>query len=75
LPAFGTHVFYVEEFLEDDPQKISRQRLVTFESARDQGIRMRQWFFKDPKSVVGSQDAPSRLEGLTAEQVAYSTRW
>jgi hypothetical protein len=71
LPAFGTHVFYVEEFLEDDPQKISRQRLVTFESARDQGIRMRQWFFKNPKSVVGSQDAPSRLEGLTAEQVTH----
>lgn len=69
LPALGPYVFYVEEYLDDDPQKVFRQRLVTFESARHSGIRMRLWFFKDQKAVLGAQSDPSKLAGLTMDSV------
>jgi len=65
LPAFGAQVFYVEEYLDDDPEKVFRQRLVTFESAREQGIRMRLWFLKDAKFARGAQAEPARLAALT----------
>ena len=69
LPTFGKHVFYVEEYLDDDPQKVFRQRLVTFESARQSGVRMKLWFFKDPGKVRGAQLDPSKLAGITREDV------
>jgi len=30
LPAFGDHVFYVQQYLDDDPTKIYRQRIYVF---------------------------------------------
>ena len=30
LPAFGEHVFYVQQHLNDDPAQIYRQRIYTF---------------------------------------------
>lgn len=69
LPAFGNAVFYVEEYIDDDPQKVSRQRLVTFESARQSGVRMKLLFFKDPDKVRGAQFDPVRLTNLKPEDV------
>ena len=31
LPAFGEHVFYVQQYLNDDPSDIYRQRIYVFE--------------------------------------------
>ncbi|MGB0624733.1 MAG: CpcT/CpeT family chromophore lyase, partial [Luminiphilus sp.] len=31
LPAFGEHVFYVQQHLNDDPAQIYRQRIYTFQ--------------------------------------------
>jgi hypothetical protein len=64
LPAFGAIVFYVEEYLGDDPSKVFRQRLVTFESARARGVRMRQGLFRDPGAVRGAHLDPARLRAL-----------
>ncbi|MCP5471456.1 MAG: chromophore lyase CpcT/CpeT [Sinobacteraceae bacterium] len=69
LPAFGQYVFYVEEYLDDDPAKVFRQRLVTFESAREAGVRMKLWFFKDPASVRGAHRDPSIVASITPADV------
>ncbi len=69
LPAFGAHVFYIEEYLDDDPEKVFRQRLASFESALEQGIRMKLWFFKDAKSVLGAHEDIARVANLTPDQV------
>lgn len=69
LPEFGRHVFYVEEYLDDDPQKVFRQRLVTFESARHDGVRMKLWFLKDAAAVRGADRDPARLAKLTRADV------
>jgi hypothetical protein len=71
LPAFGPHVFYVEEYRDDDPGKVFRQRLVTFESAREQGVRMRLWFFRDSGAVRGAHADPSKLAALTTQDVFF----
>lgn len=65
LPAFGQYVFYVEEYLNDNPGDVFRQRLVTFESAREAGVRMKLWFFNDPASVRGAHLEPSILAHIT----------
>lgn len=69
LPVFGPYVFYVEEYLDDDPARVFRQRLVSFESARETGVRMKIWFFKDPASVSGAHQDVARIAGLTHADV------
>ena len=70
LPVFGQYVFYVEEYLDDDPARIFRQRLVTFESAREAGVRMRLWFFRQPANVVGAQKDAAKISGITRADVS-----
>lgn len=51
LDTFGQHVFYVEEYQDNDPDNVTRQRLVIFSSSADQQtIRMQQGFFKKPEN-------------------------
>ena len=64
-PDFGEHVFYVEEYTEDDPERVYRQRLVVFSSAPEEGgIRMRQGFFHEPERFVGAQHKPGLFDHL-----------
>ncbi len=69
MPQFGAHVFYVEEYLDDDESKVFRQRLVTFESARAAGVRMKLWFFKDAAAVRGAHREPAKLAELTSASI------
>ena len=72
LPAFGEHVFYVEEYKNNDPDEVIRQRLVIFSSeGLSGGIRMRQGFFKSPGDALGAQFDPDRLLGLSASDVSF----
>ncbi|MDX2221596.1 MAG: chromophore lyase CpcT/CpeT [Rhodospirillaceae bacterium] len=72
LPAFGPIVFYVEEYRDDDPAQVIRQRLVTLASDRaEKAIRMRQGFFKSPDAVRGAHIDPSKLSALTAQDVSF----
>ena len=58
-PRFGEHVFYVEEYAENDPGNVFRQRLVIFSSAPEAGgMRMQQGFFHDPDRFLGAQHIP-----------------
>ena len=49
LPEIGEHVFYVEEYTNDDPSNVTRQRIVNFES-EESGIKMSIYFLKQPEN-------------------------
>ncbi|MEM1230391.1 MAG: chromophore lyase CpcT/CpeT [Pseudomonadota bacterium] len=71
-PAFGEHVFYVEEYRDNDPAQIVRQRLVVFRSDPEAGgIRMQQGFFRDGERYLGSYQAPEQLTRLKPRQVQF----
>ena len=64
-PEFGEHVFYVEEYTENNPANVYRQRLVIFSSAPEAGgIRMRQGFFHEPERFLGAQHNPGVFDAL-----------
>lgn len=71
-PQFGEHVFYVEEYVDHDPAKIIRQRIVIFESDLERSqIRMRQGFFANAESLVGAHKRSEVFESLTDEDVFF----
>lgn len=71
-PAFGEHVFYVEEYRGNDPNDVYRQRLVIFSSQPGAaGIRMQQGFFHEPERFLGAQHDPSALSGLAKSDVFF----
>jgi len=68
LPAFGEHVFYVQQYLDDDPTKIYRQRIYVFTADYDENaIRLAIHSPKDVASLVDAHLDPTKLEGLTPE--------
>ncbi len=72
LPQFGEHVFYVEEYKNNDPNDLVRQRFVLFSSeGLKGGIRMRQGFFNVPEAARGAQFDPEKLAGLSEEDVFF----
>ena len=72
LPAFGDHVFYVEEYADNDPGNLVRQRFVTFASDPESGaIRMRQGFFRDSKAIAGAHNDASKLANITTDDVFF----
>ena len=72
LAHFGAHVFYVEEYKDNDPDDLVRQRLVIFSSEGLGGaIRMQQGFFKDPAMARGAQFEPAKLDGLQNDDVTF----
>jgi hypothetical protein len=65
LPAFGGHVFYVQQYEGGDPTRIYRQRLYSF--AADAGaaaIRLTIYSFPDEQAVRDAHLDPTRLAGL-----------
>jgi len=65
LPAFGEHVFYVEQYLDGDPAKIYRQRLYSFSlDEQEQAIKLTIHIPPEPKSLVGAHRDPSKLREL-----------
>ncbi len=66
LPAFGEHVFYVEQYLDGDPAKIYRQRLYSFDlDEAGHAIRLRIHIPQDATRLTGAHRDPSKLDGLT----------
>jgi hypothetical protein len=62
----GAHVFYIEEFFGNDPDKTLRQRVVSFEIDRaENAVRMKNWFLKNPAAVKGAYDDPGMVARLT----------
>jgi hypothetical protein len=68
LPAFGEHVFYVEQYLDGDPAKIYRQRLYSFSlDPAEQAIKLVIHIPNDTKVLVGAHRDPSKLAGLAPD--------
>lgn len=66
LPAFGEHVFYVEQYLDGDPAKIYRQRLYSFSlDDAEQAIKLVIHIPPDVKALAGAHRDPGKLQGLT----------
>jgi len=66
LPAFGPHVFYVEQYLDGDPTRIYRQRLYSFSlDEREQAIKLVIHIPGETKALVGAHRDASKLHGLT----------
>ena len=71
LPAFGDHVLYVEEYKNNDPRSIFRQRLyVLTADEEEKAIRVRLLFFKDGKAYLGAHGDPGRLASLTQDDLS-----
>lgn len=69
LPAFGEHVFYVQQHLNDDPAQIYRQRIYTFRPDYEEGaIRLTIHIPNDVASLVDAHLDPTKLSGLSPEQ-------
>ena len=61
----GEHVFYVEEYVDDDTTKIARQRVVSFKSmAPEEGIEMEIYFLKEAKKFIGATADASAVKEL-----------
>lgn len=72
LPALGEHVFYTEEYKDNDSKSVYRQRLVTFSSdAEANAIRMRQGFFNDPAAVLGAHHSAEAAAAINADSVSF----
>jgi len=68
LPDMGDHVFYVEEYKDNDPEEIFRQRIVIFSSdIEENAIRMKQGFFKNTSKVKGGKN----LNNLRSRDVSF----
>ena len=65
LPAFGEHVFYVQQHLNDDPAQIYRQRIYAFRPDYEEGaIRLTIHIPNDVASIVDAHLDPAKLSGL-----------
>ncbi|TMM58605.1 hypothetical protein FEE95_04020 [Maribacter algarum] len=68
--SIGKYVFYIEEYMDDDPSKIGRQRIVSFESLSEKkpGIEMKLYFLKDAeKYLIGSDTHNEMLANVTMD--------
>jgi CpeT/CpcT family (DUF1001) len=69
LPAFGPHVFYVEQYLEGDPARIYRQRLYVMSiDEAENAIRLTIHIPTNPEPLRGAHLDVSKLGGLTPAQ-------
>ena len=69
LPAFGDHVFYVQQHLNDDPAQIYRQRIYSFRPDYEEGaIRLTIYIPNDATALVDAHLDVTKLSGLTPEQ-------
>ena len=65
LPAFGEHVFYVQQHLNDDPAQIYRQRIYPSRPDYEEGaIRLTIHIPNDVASIVDAHLDPAKLSGL-----------
>ena len=72
FPSLGEHVFYVEQFSGGDPTRIYRQRLYTFHADPEaEAVVLTIYAMPEPKAVVGAHLDPSKLAGLTAEDLTH----
>ena len=72
LPQIGEHVFHIQHYLDNDPSNVMRQRIGIFISEPEENaIRMRQGFYKDNDRSRDAHLDPSKLDGLTMDDIFF----
>jgi hypothetical protein len=72
LPQIGEHVFHIQHYLDNDPSNVMRQRIGIFISEPEENaIRMRQGFYKDNDRARDAHLDPSKLDGLTRDDIFF----
>jgi len=70
LPEFGKDVFYVQQYTDDDPAKIYRQRIYSFSADwAERAVRLDIFTPKAPAKLVDAHLDPAKLKGLTKKDV------
>jgi len=65
LPDFLGEMFYVEQYQNNDPEDVYRQRIYSFEpDFEENAIRLTIYIPKDPEALLGAYADASKLEGL-----------
>lgn len=65
LPAFGAHVLYVEEYQNDDPTSVFRERLYVLSADEsEKAIRIQIHYFNNKEKWLGAHDEPSILDDI-----------
>ncbi len=60
--SIGPYVFYIEEYVNNDPEQVGRQRIVSFHSEGETpGIRMKIYFLKDAKKYLLASETHAQL--------------
>lgn len=73
LKAFGEHVFYVQQHLNDDSDHIYRQQIYSFRPDYAQNaIRLIIHTPNDPTALTDAHDNPALLEALTPDQTTVA---
>lgn len=68
LPNFGENVIYVQQYTDDNPDNIYRQRIYVFKpDYQEQAVRLVIHNPKDPKALVDAHLDPTKLEGLSPD--------
>ena len=71
LPNLGEYVLYVEEYKNNDPTSIFRQRLYVLSADEEEAaIRVKLLFFRDGKPFLGAHHDPELLAGITLDAMA-----
>ena len=75
LPWLGPHVLYLEEFIEDDPERPRRQLLLQLEPAAQppHAVRVRLFTFAEAERWTHLNNRPALLAALTRADIAAST--
>jgi len=69
-PAIGEHVFFVQQYLDGDPDNVYRQRLYRFDiDATEQAIRLTIFSFRDEPKYRDAHLRPATLRGLTDSEL------
>ena len=68
LPAFGEHVFYVQQYLNNDPEQVYRQRIYVFTADNEaNAVRLDIFAPNDTEALLNAHLDPEKLDGLTPE--------
>jgi hypothetical protein len=75
IPWLGTHVLYLEEFIEDDPQQPRRQLLLQLEPipTEPNAVRTRLYTFASPSRWTHLNYRPSLVAALNRQDIVPST--
>ena len=70
LPQLGAHVFYLQQYVNDDPAQVNRQRLYVLSPDYERNVvAMQIYSFNDAELLADAHVGPTQLAQLTTDQL------